>query len=462
MAVKTLLLLFTFFTSSAAALYVPMVGIMAYVMHYHIWPEDRWWGKAISGWGLRYSFTIAVCLGIGVLLRHHALKWRGRMMMGGDWLIVGIGCLAGFSVVAGVTWSDGSYEQELQAAVTEKLFKVLIFCLLLTHVVTTRRRLDALLWTMIVATSYVGYLAWDAPSWRFNQSRLDGIGGPDFRESSFLAAHFAMMLPLIGVQFLRCAWFGKSVCLVAGALASNGLILTRTRAAVIALGIGVLVAAFLAVRGRRLKIWAGLAIAGLAALVLTDAGFRDRIRTIETNPSQMDVSSLARLTIWKAAGEMWTEHPLGVGVGNFQSMIGSYNENVRRRDAHNTFVRCLSEWGPLGLLGLVSLFLYGLSTLWRTRQMVRPTPGGEDLRLFAYGLTVSLGIMLTTSMFMTQLYIEEFWWLLVLPLCLRRAILNEPSHFLAAEPSPTVRRLLAARLPRVSPDDEIWRPVGAV
>ena len=34
---------------------------------------------------------------------------------------------------------------------------------------------------------------------------------------------------------------------------------------------------------------------------------------------------------------------------------------------------------------------------------------------------MSLVVMLTTALFMTQLYIEEFWWMLTLPVCLLRA-----------------------------------------
>jgi O-antigen ligase len=468
MPLKTVMLLLGFFGASAATFYAPIAGVVAYVLHYHLWPEERWWGQVISHWGIRYSLTIALCLAVGVFVRQHALNWRSRLMTSGDWLLIAIGVLAGISIVAGPSWSPDSYEYELQMAVVEKFFKVLAFCLLLTHIVTTRSRFETLINTMIIATLYLGYLAWDAPGWKFNHARLDGIGGPDFRESSFLGAHFAMMLPLIGVQFLRGGWRMKCFCVVAGALTTNGLILTRTRAAAIALGVGVIVAALFAIKRHRLKIWGGLVLAVCAAVMLTDGGFRERVKSIETNPSHMDSSSLGRLTIWKSAAGMWRDHPLGVGVGNFQSMIGSYNEHVRRRDAHNTFVRCISEMGPLGLMVLTMLVVHGFLQLKRSRRMTRKSPAHQDYLLLTYGVMTSISVMLTSSVFMTQLYVEEFWWFLMLPICMWRCAMNETIPMVADAPEVSRSKLSAGLVPLPIPApapaavgqvDKYWRPV---
>ena len=414
-----LLLSFVFF--SGGALFVPMIGVVGYVLHYHFWPDNQWWGKELSDWGLRYAFTVGLCLLIGTLINKHKLKLCGQVMKGHEWLLVMFWLAALLSVVAGADLALREVDRVYQATLLDKLSKVILFCLLMSHVVTTPKRLDLLLWTMILGTLYTAYQAWEAPVWKFSRARLDGIGGPDFRESSFLGAHFAMMLPLIGVQFLRGGWRAKALCLVAGGFAVNGLILTRTRAAFVAVCVGAAAAMVLSLRGRRRRIVLYLLPGILAGVVLTDTGFRERMRSIETNPTEEDSSAFNRLLIWEAAGQMFLEHPLGVGVGNFGAEMGRFNRALARRDAHNTFIRCATEAGILGIALLAAMILSGFACLRKAQSWAWRCPHTWQLRYYVYGVGVSLLVMLTSSMFMTQLYIEEFWWLLTLPVCVLRA-----------------------------------------
>jgi O-antigen ligase len=274
---------------------------------------------------------------------------------------------------------------------------------------------------MILGTLYTGYQAWEAPVWKFSRARLDGIGGPDFRESSFLGAHFAMMLPLIGVQFLRCGWRGKALCLAAGGFAMNGLILTRTRAAFVAMCVGAVAAALLALRGKRRKILAYIVPGLLATVFLTDVGVRERMRTISMEPKAGDSSASNRLLIWEASGRMFLEHPLGVGIGNFSAEMGRFNDRVHRRDAHSAYVRCAGELGVPGVTLMAALVLSALACLRRARSLAWSCPNSLQLRYYIYGVSISLLVMLTSGLFMTQLYIEEFWWILTLPVCVLRA-----------------------------------------
>ena len=73
-AVKTLVLLLSFVFFSGGALFVPMIGVVGYVLHYHFWPDNQWWGRELSDWGLRYAFTVGLCLLIGTLINKHKLK----------------------------------------------------------------------------------------------------------------------------------------------------------------------------------------------------------------------------------------------------------------------------------------------------------------------------------------------------------------------------------------------------
>ena len=421
MAVKTLLLLLGFVFCSVGALFFPMIGVVGYVLHYHLWPDNQWWGRDLSQWGLRYAFTIGLCLLIGTLLNKSKLKLGRQVMRTHEWLLVAFWVVAMVSVLGGVELTFHPLDRTGQHMLLDKLSKVLLFCLLMSHVVTTLKRVDLLLWALVVGTLYTGYQAWDAPMWRFTRTRLDGIGGPDFRESSYLGAHFAMVLPIIGAQFLRGRWKAKLLCLITGGFAANGLILTRTRAAFIAVCVGVVFALLLALRGRRRRILVYLLPGLIAGGYLTDAGFRERVKTIQTHPQEDDVSASNRLSLWSAAKDMCLDYPLGVGVGCFRVMIGTYAPELARRDTHNTYLRCLTEMGLPGIGVLGALVISAAVCLNRARRWAWRCPHTWQIRYYAYGLSVTLVVMLTAGLFMTQLYIEEFWWILTLPICLLRA-----------------------------------------
>lgn len=422
MAVKTLLLLIAFAFCSVGTLFVPMIGVVGYVLHYHFWPDNQWWGRDVSEWGLRFAFTIGLCLLIGIVLNKHKLKLSRPFMRFHDWLLVAVLLAAVLSSLTGFDLAFYPDDRAHQTMLIDKLSKVLLFCLLMSHVVTTPRRVDVFFWTVMVGTLYTGYQAWDAPLWKFLHARLDGIGGPDFRESSYLGAHFAMVLPIIGVQFLRGGLRAKLFCAVTGGFAVNGLILTRTRAAFIAVCVGLVVALLLSLRGRRLRLLLYLLPGLIVAGYLTDAGFRERMKTIEVEPDQeRDSAAAGRLEAWKAAKLIFRDHPMGIGVGCFRVIVSRYSDTLRRRDVHSTYLRCATELGfpGIGLLGL--LIISAAASLYRARRWTYRCPYGLQIRYYIYGLAVSLTMMLTAGIFMTQLYIEEFWWMLTLPICLLRA-----------------------------------------
>jgi hypothetical protein len=88
--------------------------------------------------------------------------------------------------------------------------KVTIVLLMASYVITNLGRYEMMIWTLIIAGLYLGYEAFSAPDWMFRGGRLDvGVGGSDFSEGNFLGAHFAMLLPLIGVMFLKGGWKSK-------------------------------------------------------------------------------------------------------------------------------------------------------------------------------------------------------------------------------------------------------------
>lgn len=155
-------------------------------------------------------------------------------------------------------------------------------------------------------------------------------------------------------------------------------------------------------------------------LNLADKHFIDRVTAF--NEYGTEASSASRLTIWTASLSLLQDHPFGVGIGNFKEYIGNYDSSVLGRDAHNTIVRCYSELGLHGLAAFIALYLSAFTQLKRIRKKVAVTAVEYEINLYVFAIFCALLICFIAGLFSTVLYIEFFWWLLVLPICLERSV----------------------------------------
>ena len=145
---------------------------------------------------------------------------------------------------------------------------------------------------------------------------------------------------------------------------------------------------------------------------------------IDTNTAQIDASARGRLLAWEAALSMASDYPLGVGEGNFKKYIGQYSPEMMGRDTHNTFLRCLAELGVQGAFVLLLLIGNAFWILFRLKKKIRDLPQKEDLLWHIYALKIALIIYLVSGIFITHTYIEEFYWLLMFPVFLKRSVEN--------------------------------------
>src|SRR5205807_416845 len=105
--------------------------------------------------------------------------------------------------------------------------------------------------------------------------------------------------------------------------------------------------------------------------------------------------------------EMFQDHPLGIGVGNFYSVIGSYRFEHAGRDTHSTFLRCLTELGVLGTAALAGLFINAFRVLRWCQHTAARLPGHVDLAYAAIGLQIALVAFAACGLTITMTYCEE-------------------------------------------------------
>ncbi len=422
MPLRSITFLLCFLGSSALAMAFPMAGVVCYIVLYHVYPQTTWWGQRLECLGIRYAFVCGLCLLIGTVLNLNRLPFGRRFMHPIEWCVLLTFLAMLLSTATGAPWDDRT------EMVLDKMSKVILFTLLLSHVVVTQQRVWQVTILLTVLALYLGHEATNAPPGAFANNRLNGIGGPDFRESAGLAIHLFAVLPFVAIVMRQRSLALKALAFFAGCYSVNAILLCRARSAFVAGIVAGLLAIWYIPRHHRRWVVGVLVVGAAGGVVLSDNWFWERMITILSPAEQRDTSASSRLDIWAAAWQLLKANPLGVGIGHFESAIGDYSKlpEVRERDAHNSFVLCAAETGVPGLVFYLTTILASWLTLSRLARRVRSAltePDRFELLIFANRLGIV--VYLVGGLFVSRFYTEGAWWLLVLPVCLSRAVENE-------------------------------------
>ncbi len=423
MGIKTYIFAGLLATCTIGALFNPIMGVLGYVGHYMIGPERQWWERPLQDYGIRYSYWLAILTFVGIAINFRRLRYGKSLFSGQEKLLLLFLAIAwGATLINPAT--VGRYTTVDHPSV--KFTKIVIFTLMLTHVVTDIKKLNYLLWVLVIGGLILGLQAYDTPRRSFIGGRLNTVGGPDFSESNFLAAYLTGLLPIIAIQFIRSKWPGKIVCLISGAFTANAIVLTRSRGAFVGLAGGAIVALLLAPGKYRPKIAIGLILAALGGYYVSDPQFRQRMMTITSGEETRDSSAQSRVVLAKAGIQMFVDNPMGVGLGNFKQHIGRYVPQYTAKAAHNTYILFLAETGVLGISAFLAIILSGALSLRRCINRCHQLPANKQDKPFymAYGMCVAIATLLGCALPITLTWTEGLWWFLMLPVCMARALDN--------------------------------------
>jgi len=431
MPLKTIFFLGGFFLCCVGALVVPLWGIIGNVLYYTI--GTGWWTTPIRGWGIRYSYILAVATALGVAINWRKLEFGKTILMKQEKLVLVFLAIVWLSTIFSETTSTASYLIVDHPSL--KLTKFVIFAFLMTHIVTRTRNLNVFFWALIFGTIHLGIRAYKMPQSVFESGRLENVGGSDFRSANDLAVFLAVMMPIIGIMFLKTHWPGKLVCAICGTMACNAIVLTRSRAGLLGLVMGGVILAITIPKRHRSKIIACLIIAGLGFFSLMDTRFIVRSKTILEGADTQDRSAQSRMEIWKGGYAMVKDNPLGVGAGNFLQNIKRYLPKAGDRDAHSTYVRCAAELGVHGF-GLLMILILNAALILRKikREAAKlPLTHRHEFQMVGSALAASFAVFIVSGVFGTLLYFEAFWWFLLLPVCLQRCLDNQLADIVVTE-----------------------------
>ena len=434
--IKSIFYFALFWVACLMSLVNPIWGVVNYMMAYQSNPTNTWWGIPLADMGMRFSLLAAIFIFVGLLT---ARKKVPIIRPAFSFWELGVRCLLGISALHLLLDTQPSPEAH---TAFEKFWKMLLFVLVFGRLVSTRRNLRIVLWTFVLGSLYVGWDAYTAPPSAFWLGRLERVGGPDFSTTSGTAAHLSAMLPLIGVAFLISRnWYWRIFALGTAAFTVNAIVLCRTRSAFVGLACGAL-AAFLATpRIKRYRIHFLLGIAVAIAFSLTDVHFWNRMSTLtDRHALTTDAATVSRTNIWKNAAQILQDQPLGVGSGNFPSVIGHYDPRYYRRSTHNTLVVCFTELGYAGGIILLMMAMGSLRLLRLSARRAHETDDPEETTMMIYGSLISFITYFVTGLGTERFYCESFWWIMILPLCVNRMVVREATQSLGVlEPEPFSR-----------------------
>ncbi|WP_299342931.1 O-antigen ligase family protein [uncultured Pseudoxanthomonas sp.] len=239
----------------------------------------------------------------------------------------------------------------------------------------------------------------------YNESRrASGPFGVDYSTANRAGVFYAMFLPMFIAMalFFRKQNFWRLAAIGGCGIMVVAIMATYSRQSYL---IALVAFALLLVR-RNVVLAIAISVLMIPAISFLPESVTQRVAETEQQDAvgeeKLDVSTASRFEIWGGAMEMWSEHPLGVGLNRFKQYIGNYVPRYAGYDAHSIYFLMLAECGPLGLLAL--LFLLG-RVLWMGIRFTRSVPASD-----AEGKALSLGfILLTVSTALGNVYGSPFF-----------------------------------------------------
>ena len=417
----TTILYLALFVSSVlgSILFNPLIGISGYLITYHINPLSHWWGAYASASIDRYSLILAVATLLGMVLHKSKLKFT-RMVEAQEILLI---------LFVGLCWLSILLCFDLGVGIDKhviKMTKIGVIVLMASHLITDIKRYEMIVFIFILTGLFLGVETYNAPTWHFAHGRLgQGVGGSDLSNGNMLAAHFMMVLSLIGVMFIKGGWKTRLLCSASAVFILNGIVLIRSRGAFLGLLVGLMSAVVFTNKVSKKKIIICVLAGIIGGATLVDTGFLERMKLIQTNTEEMDSSAKSRIEFWKIAFDMASDYPFGLGVGNYERLVGRYSTEYEGKDTHNTYLRCLAEVGFQGLLVLLLLIANAFRILSSISKDIEHLKNKKIFFWHIYGVRIGLIAYLLVVFFVSATYIEDFYWFLMFPVFLKRAVKNE-------------------------------------
>jgi probable O-glycosylation ligase (exosortase A-associated) len=295
----------------------------------------------------------------------------------------------------------------------DRTIKTIAGALLVACLLTSRRRIDALIWIMVISLGFYGVKGGVFTVLTGGSYIVLGPADTMIGDRNHLATALLVALPLMNYLRMRAAHAPVRV----GLLAAMGLTLfsavgSQSRGALVALG----ATAVLLWWRSQSKILSGTVIAACVAGVVTfmPPTWAERMETILSY--EEDASAMGRVRIWQASYLLALDRPL-VGAGfegpYVQDVVDRVLPGVTARAVHSIYFEVLGEHGFPTFFAWTALVVAGGFYAWRLTKITRGLPALAWAYDFGRMAQVSMAAYLTGGAFLSLSYWDFYWILLV-------------------------------------------------
>ncbi len=357
-----------------------------------------------------------------------------------------------FAVLITLTSLTGIGPPEPRWYMYDRVIKILAGLLLTASLLTDRRRIDALVWLMVIALGYYGVKGGLFTLATGGKYIVMGPLDSMIEDRNHLAVGLLVILPIMNYLRMharhRIVRQGLVFAMVTTLLSVVG---SQSRGALLGL---IATAGVFWLRSRG-KVVSGIAVViGLAvAIAFMPDSWVERMQTIKSYDE--DESAMGRITMWIAAFDFARMRPL-VG-GGFraiydQGIVNLVSPGTFARATHSIWLEVMADHGFPTFFVWLGVIGYGM---WYTRRIARLAKGREDLR-WAFDLArmtqVATVAYMAGGSFLSLSYWDFFWTLMVVTGAVHALVLQA-----VRQPAPgTVAGAVPGALPA-------WRaqPAGA-
>jgi O-antigen ligase len=381
----------------------PFIGLLLYFFVFYMHPPGKYWGAFLPE--MRWTLIVALITIFSTLINVKNLSLWLKPKESKILLIFFV------YVCLQMLWVDFPAFQEVYAVL---LFKFVLLYFLLLTLVTTVKRMVAVLVTNAVGAGYIGFSAFQTHM----GGRFEVAGLPSIGDGNLLSIHIVPIIILASVIILTSIK-RKFLILLPLAFATNLLFLTGSRGGLVGLVAAGLVLVWYTPREIKLKVYKWASIALILGIGFAGPVLIERIQKVTNadETSEIDKSAYSRFVIIGSQWEMFKDYPL-LGFGHRGTLLLSplyvpdeymtQTEVGGRRASHNIIMAILVDHG---LIGAALFFCLMFLSLKKLKNVNKNYSKASIPSLFMLGSGAGLVGVLVSSQFSNSKVLEISLWL---------------------------------------------------
>ncbi len=295
----------------------------------------------------------------------------------------------------------------------ETVFKVFLFLLVTASLLTSRERIHALVWVMVVSLAFFGIKGGGFTLINGGANKVFGPPSSMIFDNNHLATALLVSLPLMNYLRLESRHpiirYGFVSTMVLTMFAVVG---SYSRGALIAL---VAISGYFWLKSPN-KIISGTCvfIVLVAAINFMPSSWLDRMHSIQEY--HQDASAMGRLEIWHVAWQMATSRPL-TGAGFYatytQPVVAMFAPEAETRAVHSIWFEVLAEHGFPTFFAWLGITAAGAYYASRTIKLAKSLPELQWCANLARMSQISMIAYLTGGSLLSLAYWDYYFTLLV-------------------------------------------------